>query len=142
MRIPYEPPDETFPINVTNMIDVFLLLLIFFLVATTFAKEERDSSVQLPGTAAVRPISAPARDFVINIREDGSIKIGDKVYAAGELLDTLKKAEQEDPGRNVLIRADERSIMKYFAAVARQCRAAGFNEVRIGYVFDSQPPKP
>jgi biopolymer transport protein ExbD len=142
MRIPYEPPDETFPINVTNMIDVFLLLLIFFLVATTFAKEERDSSVQLPGTAAVRPISAPARDLVINIREDGSIKIGDKIYASGDLLGTLQKAQQEDPSRNVLIRADERSIMKYFAAVARQCREAGFNEVRIGYVFDSQPPKP
>src|SRR4029079_3869358 len=105
MRIPYEPPDETFPINVTNMIDVFLLLLIFFLVATTFAKEERDSSVQLPGTASVRPISAPARDLLLNIREDGSVKIGDKIYAAGELVATLQKARAEDPERNVLIRA-------------------------------------
>jgi biopolymer transport protein ExbD len=70
------------------------------------------------------------------------VKIGDKVYAAGEFMEPLQRAQQEDPGRNVLIRADERSIMKYFAAVARQCRAAGFNEVRIGYVFDSQPPKP
>jgi biopolymer transport protein ExbD len=139
MRIPYEKPDETFPINVTNMIDVFLLLLIFFLVATTFAKEERDSSVQLPGTAAVRPISAPPRDFVVNIREDGSIKIGDKILPSTELLATLQHAQQEDPGRNVLIRADERSIMKYFADVARQCREAGFNEVRIGYVFENQP---
>jgi biopolymer transport protein ExbD len=142
MRIPYEPPDETFPINVTNMIDVFLLLLIFFLVATTFAKEERDSSVQLPGTAAVRPISAPARDLVVNIREDGSVKIGDKVFAAGELLGTLQEAYRADAGRNVLIRADERSIMKYFAAVARQCRDAGFNEVKIGYVFDREPQAP
>src|ERR1700761_7405519 len=73
MRIPYEPPDETYPINVTNMIDVFLLLLIFFLVATTFAKEERDAKVQLPGTAAVRPISAPSKDLVLNIREDGTV---------------------------------------------------------------------
>lgn len=137
MRIPYEPPDETFPINVTNMIDVFLLLLIFFLVATTFTKEERDASVQLPGTAAVRPISAPARDLVINIREDGSVKVGEKILAGGDLMATLKRSLGEDPGRNVLIRADERSIMKYFAAVARECREAGFNEVRIGYVVDN-----
>jgi biopolymer transport protein ExbD len=141
MRIPYEPPDETFPINVTNMIDVFLLLLIFFLVATTFAKEERDSSVQLPGTAAVRPISAPARDLVINIREDGSVKIGDKIYGSVEIVGTLQKALAEDPGRNVLIRADKHSFMMYFAQVASQCYDAGFSSAKIAYVFDSEPPK-
>jgi biopolymer transport protein ExbD len=143
MRIPHEPPDETYPINVTNMIDVFLLLLIFFLVATTFAKEERDSKVQLPGTAAVRPISAPARDLVINIRDDGSVQLGGKVVVGDELAATLKQSQAEDPGRNVLIRADERSIMKYFAAVARVCREAGFDEVRIGYVVENPgaPPK-
>ena len=64
MRIRYEPPDETFPINVTNMIDVFLLLLIFFLVATTFAREERETKVQLPATAAERPISEIGRAHV------------------------------------------------------------------------------
>ncbi len=35
MRIAHDPPEEGFPINITNMIDVFLMLLIFFLVATT-----------------------------------------------------------------------------------------------------------
>ena len=137
MRIPYEPPDETFPINVTNMIDVFLLLLIFFLVATTFAREERDAAVQLPGTAAVRPISAPARDLVINIREDGQVLLGSTAATGDQLIAALRKSHEEDPGRNVLIRADQRSIMKYFAAVARECREAGFDEVHIGYVVDN-----
>jgi biopolymer transport protein ExbD len=137
MRIPYEPPDETFPINVTNMIDVFLLLLIFFLVATTFAREERDSAVELPIAAAIRPISAPARDLVINIREDGQILLGAKSATGDELMAALRESHDQDPGRNVLIRADQRSIMKYFAAVARECRQAGFDEVHIGYVVEN-----
>src|SRR6476661_7942471 len=122
MRIRHEPPDETFPINVTNMIDVFLLLLIFFLVATTFAREERDAKVQLPGTSAVRPISAPARDVVINIQQDGSVVLSGKTVTGEELQNRLHQALQEDPGRNVLIRADERSLVKYFAGVARECQ--------------------
>jgi biopolymer transport protein ExbD len=142
MRIRYEPPDETFPINVTNMIDVFLLLLIFFLVATTFAKEEREGKVQLPVTAAVRPLSAPARDLVINILENGSVEVGKKVLSQAELMELLRRSLAEDPGRNVLIRADERSLVKYFAGVARQCQEAGFNELKIGYVVDRNAPPP
>jgi biopolymer transport protein ExbD len=78
----------------------------------------------------------------VNIREDGSVKIGDQIFVAGQLLGTLQGARQSDPGRKVLIRADERSRMKYFADVARQCREAGFNEAKIVYVFDSQPQAP
>lgn len=142
MRIPHEAPDESFPINVTNMIDVFLLLLIFFLVATTFAREERDARIQLPVATAARPISAPSRDLVINIREDGAVRLGAADIAAAELLPTLQRAAVEDPGRNVLIRADERSIMKYFAAVARLCREAGFDQLKIGYVIENRPVSP
>ena len=144
MRIPYEPPDETYPINVTNMIDVFLLLLIFFLVATTFAKEERDASIQLPGTAAVRPISAPSRDLVLNIRADGVVVMENKELSGDQLTTALRDAQKSDPDRNLLIRADERSIMKYFAGVARQAREAGFSQVKIGYIVETpgQPASP
>lgn len=141
MRIPHEPPDETFPINVTNMIDVFLLLLIFFLVATTFVRQERDAKIQLPGTAAVRPISAPPRDVVINIRQDGSVTVGGETVTADALAKTLRTAAATDPERNVLIRADERSIMKYFAAIARACRDAGFSQLRIGYIVETPDNK-
>jgi biopolymer transport protein ExbD len=79
---------------------------------------------------------------VINIKEDGAMVVSGKAYDVQAVSEMLRRVAKEDPNRNVLIRADERSIMKYFAAVARQCREAGFNEVRIGYVFDSQPPKP
>ncbi|MGN6367237.1 MAG: ExbD/TolR family protein [Phycisphaerae bacterium] len=137
MRIPYEPPDETYPINVTNMIDVFLLLLIFFLVATTFAKEERDAKIQLPGTAAVRPISAPSKDLVLNIRQDGTVVMDQKELTGDQLLATLQQAQKADPERNLLIRADERSIMKYFAGVAREAREAGFSQLKIGYVIEN-----
>jgi len=140
MRIAHDPPEEGFPINLTNMIDVFLMLLIFFLVATTFAQEERDARVELPGTAAVRPISAPSRDVVINILQDGALSVQGNPLTGPQLEALVRRAVQDDPGRNFLIRADERSVMKYFAAVARVCRAAGVNELKIGYVVEKAMP--
>lgn len=137
MRIADQAPEESYPINVTNMIDVFLLLLIFFLVATTFAREERDARIQLPGTAAVRPLSAPSQDVIVNVRQDGTIELGGKVAQGSELITALTAAQKANPDANVLIRADERSIMKYFAAVARQCRDAGFTQVKIGYIVEN-----
>ena len=92
MRIPYEPPDESYPINVTNMVDVFLLLLIFFLVATTFSKEERDSKVRLPVAASVQAISAATREVVINIREDGTVTVSGHVVSREQLPATLELA--------------------------------------------------
>lgn len=136
MRIAHDPPEEGFPINITNMIDVFLMLLIFFLVATTFAREERDARVQLPGTASVRPISAPPRDLIINILQNGSLSVAGNPVSSGDLATLLGRVAREDPDRNVLIRADERSVMKNFAGVARIARQAGVSELRIGYVVE------
>jgi biopolymer transport protein ExbD len=136
MRIPYEQPDETFPINVTNMIDVFLLLLIFFLVATTFAKAERDSAVQLPVAGAAQAISAPPRELVLNILENGRITLGGKNVSRQDLQAILKKAAAEDSTRKVLIRADKKAYMEHFADVTLIIRNAGFDEARIGYIPD------
>jgi biopolymer transport protein ExbD len=139
MRIAHDPPEEGFPINMTNMIDVFLMLLIFFLVATTFAREERDARVQLPGTAAVRPISAPPHDLVINILQNGALSVSGTTLSTSDLSTVLTRVAKEEPDRNVLIRADERSLMKYFATVARLCREAGVSELKIGYVVEKPP---
>ncbi len=75
--------------------------------------------------------------MVVNIREDGSVELGGKIAGGSELSAALAAAQKANPDANVLIRADERSIMKYFAGVARQCREAGFSQVKIGYVIES-----
>ena len=48
----------------------------------------------------------------------------------------------EDPDREGLIRADERSIHRYFARVAALCREAGINEVKVGYILEEPKAVP
>ena len=58
-------------IEMTPMIDMVFLLLIFFLVATTFQEEEREMQIALPEAAAAGPISTALREIIINVAEDG-----------------------------------------------------------------------
>ena len=137
MRIRQLDMEEDAPVNLMPLIDMVFLLLIFFLVATTFTQEERDTTVQLPGTFAPHPLSAPPSQLIINITTDGTAKIGGRTYSYKELAQVLAGVARNQPNREVLIRADDRSLHKYFAEVADLCRRVGINELRIGYVLRS-----
>ena len=126
------------PFNLVPLMDMAFNLLIFFMAATSFTQIEKDMNVQLPRTAPFQTMSAPPRQIVINIRQDGSTVIAGKTYAPDELARFIRTELKPDPSRVVLIRADERSIMKYFAGVASLCRRAGVNELKIGLLQQDQ----
>jgi len=123
------------PINLMPLIDMVFLLLIFFLVATSFAQEERDQRVKLPITSSPKPLSAPPRQVIINILADGTTKVGGQIFAPDKLSGLLSRVARNEPDRMILIRADERSLHKYFAGVASLCRRCGINEVKVGYIL-------
>lgn len=135
MRIRGPGEEQETPINLMPLIDMVFLLLIFFLVATSFAQEERDQRVKLPITSSPEPLSAPPRQVIINILHDGTTKVGGRLYERDKLQGLLARVAKNEPDRMVLIRADERSIHKYFAGVASLCRRVGIDEVKIGYIL-------
>ena len=140
MRIRQEQIEEEGQLNLMPLIDMVFLLLIFFLVATTFAQEERDLSIELPGTGRTSALSSPQQQLIINIQADGSIKVGTEPVEPKRLAEMLADVAVNQPSRKVLIRADERSRHKYFAGVADLCRRCGISKVNIGYLL--KEPKP
>ena len=138
MRIRTSDDSAEAAINLTSMLDVVFNLLVFFLVATTMAQEEREIGVQLPNTGSFRPLSAPPQQLIVNVKDDGSTVVAGRTYDANGLAALLGKTAKEEPDRVVLIRADERGQHKYFADVARMAKQAGIREVKIGYVVQEQ----
>jgi len=132
MRIRDVQAEAEEPFNLVPLMDMAFNLLIFFMAATSFTQIEKDMNVQLPRTAPFQTMSAPPKQIVINIRQDGSTVIAGKSYTPDELAKFIQAEIKPDPNRAVLIRADERSIMKYFAGVATLCRRAGVSELKIG----------
>ncbi len=140
MRIREEAHDGEEGVNLMPLIDMVFLLLIFFLVATTLAQEEREITVQLPGTSSHVPLSAPPPQLIINIEANGQVVIAREKYTWKQLADLLAEVAEKEPHRQILIRADKNSRHVYFAAAARFCRQVGISETRIGLVLEEIGP--
>ena len=60
--------DTDTSIELTPMIDMVFLLLIFFLVATTFQQTEREMKIALPMASSAGPISSALRELIVRDR--------------------------------------------------------------------------
>jgi biopolymer transport protein ExbD len=141
MRIRDPQGDAEEPFNLVPLMDMAFNLLIFFMAATSFTQIEKDLRVQLPRTATTQAASnPPPKPLIINIKQDGSTTVAGKTYTQDALATYIESQLKADPRRAILIRADERGMIKYFAQVALLCRRAGAGELRIGIL--QEPPVP
>ena len=69
-------------VDMTPMIDCVFLLLVFFMVSTTFNKQEADISFALPGTAAQSDAVEIPDEQIIQITEAGNVFLNDLEYDA------------------------------------------------------------
>src|SRR5688572_26659453 len=94
-------------LNLTPLIDMGFLPLIFFLVATKFAEEDaRSIPVKLPEAAEARPIAAKLKDIYVNIDASGRYFMSGRQLSPQALLSELERARAANPGRQqtVIIR--------------------------------------
>ena len=73
MRIRSRDNDQGEIINISSMIDVMFILIIFFLVTTTFKEEEVDHLVKLPVESRNQSLTQTAGNLIkVNIRHNGA----------------------------------------------------------------------
>jgi biopolymer transport protein ExbD len=122
-------------LNLTSLIDVVLLLVIFFMVSTTFVQEAR-LQVELPqaGSAAVE---RTASALVITITAQGSYRVNEQVLVNNQ-RDTLATALMQLAGGStaqpVTIRADARASHQSVVTAMDVAARLGFSQVNIATV--------
>jgi biopolymer transport protein ExbD len=135
MRIKDPQSEGEEPYNLVPLTDMVFNLLIFFMCATTFAQVEKELSVQLPqASSSFKPLSAAPEQLIINVKEDGSAIVAGRTYDLSALAELVAAALKRDDRLSVIVRADERAIVRHFAAVASTCRHAGVQEARLSYL--------
>ena len=113
-------------LSLTPLIDIVFLLLIFFLVATRFAEEDRKLEVQLPTASDAQPVTEQPREIAINIDDQGRFFVGGQYVDEEELFQLLQSARINNPlGQPVVIRADQRVPFQFVALVMNLCNRAG-----------------
>ncbi len=136
MNIQEENGVEEFVLNLTPMIDVVFLLLIFFMVATTFLDPEREIDVDLPvAESGGEPEEAPD-EIVLTVVEDGTVFHGDEALNADAMLELLRRTAQHDPETPVTIRGHRRTHHESVVKVMDACGVAGLVNLAVGTTLD------
>ncbi|MDY0165175.1 MAG: biopolymer transporter ExbD [Thermoguttaceae bacterium] len=119
-------------LGLTPLIDIVFLLLIFFLVATRFAEEEREMDVLLPEASEAQPLTSKPRELFINIDHEGRYYVTGKIVTLDELQPILNAAYVNSPGRaSVVIRADRRCRWDYVVSAMNACNRAKIRDYRV-----------
>ena len=111
MNLRPDRTDERVDINLTPLIDVVFLLLIFFMVSTTFDRHA-NLKVELPEASAKKKQQQQQEPLVLSIDANGNYFINDR-QVINTQLDTLKSALQKSVGDrkdvSLVLRADART---------------------------------
>lgn len=112
-------------LNLTPMIDIVFLLIIFFMVGTRFTEMEREFDVQLPTVSDAQPLTSLPDEIVINIQEDGTLLVEGKQQSFTDLETLLVAAKRRYAEQSVVVRGDGEGRYQHVADVLAVCRRTG-----------------
>ena len=124
-------------INITPLTDIFLVLLIIFMVTSTVIVNRATGSsraglkVNLPKGGAADTLQAP-KDVAVAILADGRLVLSGKTVSEDELKSALQKAHDQDAGTLVVIQADEGVSHGRVVQVMELAKAQGLSQLAIG----------
>ena len=118
-------------LRIAPLLDVVFLLLIFFLVATTFYEAEKDLLVKLAeATTGKERVKTPTT-IIVNIRQSGIIVVDQRIYSLEQLENLLATTRRQGADVIVVIRCDKLAFHKHFVSVLNVCEKVGVRGVAV-----------
>jgi len=140
MRAPSHPGRGSVGFNMTPMIDVVFLLIIFFLVSSHLARQEVELQLDLPeaGTGE-RPAEDDTRRVIVNVlaraEPGGQLMIGGRLMQPDELASLIGfEARQTQGPLEVRIRTDRRAPYRLVEPIMLACAEAGVWRVTFAVI--------
>jgi len=116
--------------NLAPMIDVVLVLTIFFMCATKFSGDERKFDLDLPEAGSAAAVDG-ARPEVLEVEASGGLRLAGDDVAIADLAATLAGLRAGRPDLAVMIRGENAVPHGRMAEVYEACRTAGVTRVAI-----------
>lgn len=125
-KLHVQPPEDESDIDLTPMLDVVFIMLIFFIVTASFVKEfgldmsspDRDDT----------PVDTKNNNTImIRIEENGRIWIDETLTDIEGVQSSVKRLHAQNPKANVVIQPDPRAKTDVMIRVLDQARSAGVN---------------
>lgn len=138
--MPLKLSQEELPsINLTSMIDVLFLLLIFFMVGTRFSENEGSIEIHLPKVANGGAMMTAPQGKVVALQTDGRIRFDGNVISIQQLEAALQEATRNYPDLKVEFEADGTCSHQMVCEVLATIQKAGNKNLNLRYASTQMP---
>jgi biopolymer transport protein ExbD len=126
----YTKRKRTPQIIIVSLIDIFAMLLIFFIVTTTFKTAQSQLSINLPESKSASQGQSTEEPLVLAITKDEKLYLGDKpVSNADELATSLKDYQEKSPNRPIAMSASKEVSFGFLVQVLDALKQAGIKNL-------------
>jgi len=115
---------EVFGFQIAPMVDILLVLLVFFIVTWNFALSENELDVKIPSAKNAKEPQPYVGQVVVNVKTDGSIVFNRKTISHEELQSKLDQLSKLYPDQAVILRGDQKADYMSIVKVLDICRKA------------------
>ncbi len=113
-------------IIIVSLIDIFAMLLIFFIVTTTFKTAQSELAIHLPESKTASLNDNPVNPVVLAITSDEKIYLGDRqISNVDDLLPALKQLQTDSPQRPLAMSASKEVSFGFLIKILDSLREAG-----------------
>jgi|TARA_R110000822_G_scaffold187752_5_gene326543 biopolymer transport protein ExbD len=120
--------EEDPQIDLTPMLDVIFIMLIFFVITASFVKES-GIDVNRPPITTKPPENSANRPIIFNITESNDIWLEGRRIDVRSVRANVERAHAENPQAKVIIETHPKSKTNTFILVSDQAREAGVNDI-------------
>ncbi len=120
----------------TPMVDIVMLIMIFFMVSTEFRRQETQYEIQLPKVTEAQPLTDLPDEIVINIHPDGTVYLGREIRTMEQLEQDLADARKRYEDQVVVIRGDAQGPYQHVMTVLNICKRARISNIQLANRID------
>ena len=133
MRIERDDENDDGALNMTPLLDMMFILIIFFLATSRFQSDERDEAIRLVKSKSTMAIPTVSDNLVINVHKDGKKVIDGKERTLDQLEEFLRGWREEHPDAEVTVRTDREAYAYHLQEVTEICHRLGVKTPNISY---------
>jgi biopolymer transport protein ExbD len=111
--------------QIAPIVDVLLVLLCFFILTWSFARQELELSVRVPSAENGEAQVLEVNQTVVNVRSDGGIVMNAKEISLEDFREKVTALAKLNPDYSIILRGDENAPYKHIARILDVCHGAG-----------------
>ena len=130
------------PLQLASMIDIMLVLLMFFILSYKFASDETDLDIKVPTSKEGVDSSRVGGEILVNVRANGTVVVEGKQLTLEQLQEKLAGVVKIYKDQPIRLRGDGNVMYQKMVQIIDACRKAGVWNISFATQRPDQAPAP